>query len=123
MVLFLTFVLSWPTNLQKLDIFVTTSISVANSIFIKATDEDEITAIVTSFKFKRSMGYDGFDMDLVKDITGYKVKTFTCTANGLFPGKVVLIYNAGDEHLHSSKILEQIFCVTKNNVLYATLWL
>lgn len=69
------------------------------------------------------MGYDGFDMDLVKDITGHKVKTFTCTANGLFPGKVVLIYNAGDEHLHSSKILEQIVCVTKNNVLYATLWL
>lgn len=26
------------------------------------------------------MDYDGFDMDLVKDITGYKVKTFTCTA-------------------------------------------
>lgn len=56
-----------------------TNVSVANSIFIKATDEDEIIGIVTSFKFKRSMDDDGFDMDLVKDITGYKVKTFTCS--------------------------------------------
>lgn len=56
-----------------------TNVSVANCIFIKATDEDEIIDIVTSFKFKRSMDDDGFDMDLVKDITGYKVKIFTCS--------------------------------------------
>lgn len=62
------------------------------------------------------MDYDGSDMDLVKDITGCKVKPFTYTAlchckmvYSLEIAEVVLIYN-GDKHLQSSNILEQIFC-------------
>ena len=99
-------------------------------MFLEPVVDSEILEIVKTLKSKTSNDYEGFSMNLIKDIIGVVVKPFTILCNwsltsGIFPeklktAKVIPLFKSGDKHLFSnyrsvsilpqfSKILEKIF--------------
>lgn len=114
-------------------------------MFLKGTNEKEITDMVKTFEGKKSADCDGIDMSLVKQIIDCVVQPFTYICNQslktvVFPkkmktAKVIPCYKAGDCYILSnyrqisllsqfSKIMEKIFYIrlhdfiTKHNILY-----
>lgn len=100
------------------------------TIFIQATDENEIISVVKNCKTKTSADWNGLDMSVLKDIIECVVKPISYIFNlslqsGVFPekmkmAKVMPIHKAGDKHEFThyrpisilsqfSKILEKIF--------------
>ena len=120
-------------------------VNVCQSMYIKPTNEHEITQIINSFKNKSSEDINGISMKLIKQVKDLIVKPLTHICNvslqkGEFPNKmkvakVLPLYKSNDEHNVSnyrpvsilpqfSKILENFFekrlreFVKDNNLLF-----
>ena len=100
------------------------------SMFLASVEESEVINIVRNCKNKKSTGYDGIDMTIIKQVIYHIIKPFThiCNnsfENGVFPSKmkiakVVPIFKAGDKSSFNnyrpisllpqfSKIVEKLF--------------
>ena len=103
---------------------------VTDSMFLFDTDELEIVKIVRKCKPKKSTGYDGINMNIIKSVIKSisKPLVYICNlslSSGIFPddmeiARVILLYKAGEKDLFTnyrpvsllpqfSKILEKIY--------------
>ncbi len=115
-----------------------------HTIFLKPTDENEITGIINNCNSKTSTDFNDFDMTIIKKVMAGIVKpsTYICNLSfqtGIFPSKmktakVIPLFKTGDKHLFTnyrsisllsqfSKILEKLFVdrlnmfIEKHNLL------
>ena len=116
-----------------------------SSMFLDPTCADEVSNIVMGFKDKKSCGYDGLPMFIIKRINNFISTPLAhiCNLtflNGVFPdkmkiAKIIPLFKSGDSSLCTnyrpvsllpqfSKILEKLFNVrlvsflNRNNIIY-----
>ena len=91
-------------------------------MFLASVEESEVINIVRNCKNKKSTGYDGIDMTIIKQVIYHIIKPFThiCNnsfENGVFPSKmkiakVVPIFKAGDKSSFNNSLLQTDFAFT-----------